>query len=326
MSSRDRNRGTRPSEPSGSYYNDDIVYDDDVLYDDDWNEAGDYQDEPDPAPVRPSTTSRQSAPSRGTASQLDRLRRNIGRAGGAGTPRQQPAASARPEASQPAQRPSRQAARPAPRYDYEDDTYLDDSFDEAPVPARSAGRSQSAAYRPTRQAPAPAVESPVYYDNDYDDQVYDAYEDEYSDDFSEYDAPVRPARAPRQRPQISMPSISRPSLPPAIANADLVNDAPALGIIGVGLASLAGMAILVANQVDGLAPSFATHVSASGILEDFRGETALWNLPVMATAFTLMNIAIAWFVSPMDRFASRFVLAAALVVQIIVWVAIIRIV
>jgi hypothetical protein len=122
-----------------------------------------------------------------------------------------------------------------------------------------------------------------------------------------------------------MPSVSRPSLPPAIANADLVNDAPALGIIGVGLASIAAMAILVANQADSLAPSFATHVSASGILENFSDESAIWRLPTMAAAFTLMNIAIAWFISPMDRFASRFVLAAALVVQIVAWVAVVRI-
>lgn len=325
MSSRDRNRSNRqPAPSSGSYYSDDIVYDDDVLYDEDWNEAGDYYEEPE-APAPPASTARQASSARGTASQLDRLRRNIGRAGNAGTSRQQPAAPSRPAANQPrSQHPTRQSNRPAPRQDFEDDPYLDDSFDDTPLPTRSTGRSQPAGYRPTRQSPV--TETAAYYDDEYDDQGYDGYEDEYSDDFSEYDAPVRPARAPRPKPQISMPSISRPSLPPAIANADLVNDAPALGIIGVGLASLAGMSILVANQVDGLAPSFATHVSASGILEDFQGETALWNLPVMATAFTLMNIAIAWFISPMDRFASRFVLAAALVVQVIVWVAIIRIV
>lgn len=119
--------------------------------------------------------------------------------------------------------------------------------------------------------------------------------------------------------------MSRPTLPPAIANADLVNDAPALGFIGVGLVSLAGMAILVANRVDSLAPQFATHVSASGVLENFRGESALWNLPLLASMFTLMAIAMAWFISPLDRFASRFILVGALITQFVAWVAILRI-
>ncbi len=114
-------------------------------------------------------------------------------------------------------------------------------------------------------------------------------------------------------------------MPSAIANADLVNDVPALALIGTGIVSLLAMAILVGNQASSLAPDFATHVSASGVLEDFRSESALWRLPAMATAFTLMNVVIAWFTSPIDRFASRFVLAAALVVQFIVWVAVIRI-
>ena len=122
-----------------------------------------------------------------------------------------------------------------------------------------------------------------------------------------------------------MPPISRPTLPPAIANAALVNDAPALGLIGTGIASLVAMAILVANRVDGLAPGFATHVSASGVLEDIKSETALWNLPLMATMLTLMTYVMAWFIASVDRFASRFVLGAGLLVQFVTWVALIRI-
>ena len=74
-----------------------------------------------------------------------------------------------------------------------------------------------------------------------------------------------------------------------------------------------------------LAPGFATHVSASGVLEDVRAEGALWNLPLMATMLTLMAIVVAWFTAPTDRFASRFVLGGALLVQFVTWVALIRI-
>jgi hypothetical protein len=38
-----------------------------------------------------------------------------------------------------------------------------------------------------------------------------------------------------------------------------------------------------------------------------------------------MNLVIAWFTAPIDRFASRFVIAAALIVQLVAWVAVIRI-
>ena len=114
-------------------------------------------------------------------------------------------------------------------------------------------------------------------------------------------------------------------MPSVLANAELVNDVPALGLIGAGIISLVAMAIVVGNQASSLAPEFATHVSASGLLEDFRSESALWRLPIISLAFTLMNLVIAWFTAPIDRFASRFALAAALTVQLIAWVAVIRI-
>jgi hypothetical protein len=199
--------------------------------------------------------------------------------------------------------------------------YDDDDVWAAPAPAptqRQPRRSTTPAS--PRSAPAP---SGWTGDAVYDDQYVDDDYLEYEDDFSEYDDPRPPARA--ARPQVRIPAMSRPTMPSAIANADLVNDAPALGIIGVGIAGLAAMAILVANRVDSLAPQFGTHVSASGVLESFESESFLWNLPLMATMFTLMNIVIAWYISPMDRFASRFVLMGALVVQFVAWVALIRI-
>jgi hypothetical protein len=206
-----------------------------------------------------------------------------------------------------------------------DTYYEDDDAWAAPAPAptqRRVRRSTTpASARTTQPAPASGWTGDAGYDDQYDNDSYLDYED----DFSEYDDPRPPARAARPRPQVRMPAISRPTMPSAIANADLVNDAPALGIIGVGIASLAAMAMLVANKVDSLAPQFGTHVSASGVLESFKGESFLWNLPLMATMFTLMNMVIAWFVSPMDRFASRFVLVGALVVQFVAWVALIRI-
>ncbi|MDQ3657091.1 MAG: hypothetical protein M3457_18715 [Chloroflexota bacterium] len=255
----------------------------------------------------------------GTAAQIDRLRRNI---------RQSTQPSARPSAVQntrrASQQPSRQASVQEDRI-VTDSAYFDD--DAYQQPARPQLRSSRARTGTLQSQRRPATQDT--FDETYDSDLYtsDLYVDDegFEDDFSEYDAPRRPERRARPKPQFTMPTISRPSLPPAIARADLVNDAPALGIIGASLASLAGMAIVVANRAESLAPEFATHVSASGILENFKDDSALWNVPLMAAMFTLMNIVMAWFISPLDRFASRFVLVGALVAQFVAWVAIIRI-
>jgi hypothetical protein len=289
--------------------------DDDVLYDDAWVEDDDVVTPPPPqrrTRTNPTRTQASQPRIQGTAAQIDQLRRNL----------QQPnrtQSGERPRITMPQRStrvPFRQPVAP-PRDDVIVDDqgyYGDDDWSQPAAPSRTrpaVDRTQTAA----RTVSTP---QPVY--DDFDDSYDDEYA-EYEDDFSEYDAP---SRAARPRPQISMPSISRPTLPPAIANADLVNDATALGLIGTAVLSLATMAILVANRIDSLAPEFATHVSASGLLEDFRGESALWRLPLLATMFTLMNLVIAWFVAPLDRFASRFVLVAAIAVQFVAWVAVIR--
>ncbi len=325
MSSNDRyNRSNRPRQDSVPA---DFGYEDDIVYDDQWGTS-------DPAPPRSqpgmgTDGSGRPVPNRGTptvdgtAAQIDRLRRSIRQTN-------RPVASNPP--GQARREPTQQTSQHMPvgedRIMQRDDSVTQNRV--TPTPSsrdrRASTTFRSSTPRPVQRPPAeePFYEDDPYVDTTYDQDPYAAFDD-YEDDFSEYDAPRRPARQAASRPQVSMPTFSRPTLPPAIARADLVNDAPALGIIGVGLASLAAMAIVVANQVDSLAPSFATHVSASGILENFRGESALWNIPLMAAMFTLMNMVIAWFVSPLDRFASRFVLVGALVTQFVAWVAIFRI-
>lgn len=314
MSSRDRlnrpdpnasrSRTVRSSEPVQSDDSDEDFWDIEP------EAAGEYADE-EPTPRTRSQVTRRNrtvpATRGGTADQIDRLQRTI--------------RSDRDAAHAP--RPARgrnylaRSPRPVPPVQ-DDDAWEDDAPDWAePAPPRQTRRvvqpqpSRHEAYDPE---PWDEVE-------DEDDRYYDD-----DDDFDEYDAPVR--RSPLERaPSVRMVqrNVSRPSMPAAISQADLVNDAPALGMIGLALASLAGMAILVANRAESLDPTFATHVSASGVLEDFRSSEALWRLPLLSAMLTLMNIGAAWFVSSVDRFAGRFLIAAAILVQIIAWVALIRI-
>lgn len=95
-------------------------------------------------------------------------------------------------------------------------------------------------------------------------------------------------------------------------------------MIASALLGLALMAILVVNRADVLPPSFATRVSASGVLDGFAVRETIWRLPLMATMLTLMDVGVAWFVLPLDRFAGRLLLGGALVMQLVAWIAVIQ--
>jgi hypothetical protein len=123
-------------------------------------------------------------------------------------------------------------------------------------------------------------------------------------------------------PQIQL---QRPTLPRFIVRAELTNDPASLAMTAVALLGLALMAILVANRADVLPASFATHVSASGVLDNFAARETIWRLPLLATMLTLMDIGIAWIVMRLDRFAGRILIGGALLMQCIAWVAVFRI-
>lgn len=165
------------------------------------------------------------------------------------------------------------------------------------------------------------------YEDEYDDELY--ADDPYLtyDDSADWNAPAsdRPAR-PRPQVKLNKPNLNLPkfSMPTSISQSELVNDIPSLAMIGGAILSAAVMAILVSNRLDGLPDAIPTHVSASGIAENIRGRNALWSIPLAVTAISLMNLAAAWFFARIDMFAARFVLAAALVVQFVAWVAVLR--
>jgi len=115
------------------------------------------------------------------------------------------------------------------------------------------------------------------------------------------------------------------TIPRTITGAAILADRTALGLIGVGIVSLIGMAVLVSNRIDALPAQIGTHVSASGVLEDFAARDAIWRIPILALMLTLMNVVIGVFAARFDRFASRLVLAASLVIQFLAWVALLRI-
>jgi hypothetical protein len=163
------------------------------------------------------------------------------------------------------------------------------------------------------------------YEDEYDEELY--ADDPYLsyDQADDWEVPA-PRRASRPRPQVRLnkPNLPKLSMPQSISRAELVNDIPSLAMIGGAILSAAIMAIVVSNRLDVLSLTIPTHVSASGVPENLRGRDAIWGLPLLTSALSLMNIAAAWFFARIDMFAARFMLGASLLIQFIAWVAVLK--
>lgn len=240
------------------------------------------------------------------------------------------------------QQPPYRASRPEPTgdYDYIDIDEPDDRvIDEDRLYSRTTSRTSrpDRASRGRRRSEPDVYADPIY--DDYGDDDDDGYDDSFIDEEDWYEEEAaagayRPRqRTPRRasvslpRPSISVsrPNLPRPTVPTAVREAALVQDRSSLILIGGLVLGALGMALITMNRVDTLAPGFATHISASGIPEDIRSETALWQLPLMATALLLMNVVIAWYLAAYSIFSARILLAASVIVQVLIWVALIRI-
>jgi hypothetical protein len=240
----------------------------------------------------------------------------------------------------PQQPPYRNTQREqAEPYDYLDGDYDDDrviSNDRAyQQPARRAAEQPTRRTRPASSRTADDLYTDEYADTGYADEYDDAgYDDSFidEDDWYEEEAAAGAYR-PRQRadrrrtPAIPRPSISisRPVMPARVKEAALVQDRGAMLLLGVLALSAIAMALVTMNRVDSLTPGFATHITASGLREDIRSQTALWQLPLMAAALLVMNLVAAWFLSAYSAFTARFLLISSIVVQALIWVALIRI-
>lgn len=256
--------------------------------------------------------------------------------------------TSRPRQSPPpanTQQRSRGQQSRAESYDDYSDDYLDDGYEDdrvidtgrAPAgrssrqqPARGSGRS--------RQADPYDVDEYAYdaTESGYDDSFDDGFIDE--DDWYEEEAAAG-GYSPRQRssrsvpkPSISVPrptmpkvTLPRPSVPIAVRDAALIQDRNSLILAGVLVLSLIGMVVLTMTRIDQLAPGFSTHISASGVKEAFRTENALWQLPLMAGALLVMNLVLAWFLATWSTFSARFLLSTSIIVQVVIWIALVRI-
>ena len=136
--------------------------------------------------------------------------------------------------------------------------------------------------------------------------------------------PSRRARRPTGAGAATRPSVHVPhvTVPRFIAEGVLVRDRSAVVLVGIAVFSAALMAAILNNLTGRLDPAISIHIDAAGFPDRWASPTALWRIPLLAAMSTLINLAIAWFVAPIDRFAARVLLGGSVIVHLLAWVAI----
>jgi hypothetical protein len=128
-------------------------------------------------------------------------------------------------------------------------------------------------------------------------------------------APARPTVRP------SMPTLR---VPGTITRLDILQDQVALALFGTALVSTVVMAGILAGRVGSLPDTVALRFDAVGDPTRWGPPESLWQLPLLAAMVTVINAVLAGWVSRYDRFASRFVLASAVVIGLLAWIPLVR--
>ena len=114
------------------------------------------------------------------------------------------------------------------------------------------------------------------------------------------------------------------AVPRVVSGSSLVADQTALALIGINAASILAMVLLLAVRMSDIPSPVVMRLDAAGNPDLWGLPSVLWRLPVMSLFITIMFLVIAWFLHPIDRFAARFALGAAIVAQLVAWAALIQ--
>jgi hypothetical protein len=125
-------------------------------------------------------------------------------------------------------------------------------------------------------------------------------------------------RARGARPAVTI------AMPRVVTGSSLVADQKALALIGINAASVLVMALLLAVRMGSIPSATVIRLDAAGNPDLWGPPSVLWRLPAMSLFITIMFLVVAWFLHPIDRFAARFALGAAIAAQLVAWAAIIQ--
>ena len=126
------------------------------------------------------------------------------------------------------------------------------------------------------------------------------------------------ARSRGTRPAVTI------AVPRVVTGSSLLADQKALALIGINAASVLAMALLLATRMGGIPFPTVIRLDAAGNPDLWGPPSVLWRLPAMSLFIAIMFLVVAWFVHPIDRFAARFALGAAIVAQLVAWAAVIQ--
>jgi hypothetical protein len=131
----------------------------------------------------------------------------------------------------------------------------------------------------------------------------------------------RASASERTRPARTAPTIAMPQI---LAGSPLAADQTALALLAIDIVSFLVMALLLGVRLSGIPSPTVLRLDAAGNPDFWGPASVLWRLPLMSLFLTVMFLVVAWFIHPLDRFAARFALGAAIVAQLIAWVAVIQ--
>ncbi|HUZ01886.1 MAG TPA: DUF1648 domain-containing protein [Thermomicrobiaceae bacterium] len=103
----------------------------------------------------------------------------------------------------------------------------------------------------------------------------------------------------------------------------LLGDPVAVASVAVALAFNLTMIGYILARYGSIPSSIALHWNVNGLPDRIGSPREIWTLPLIAGLVTLTNMGLAWSIVRFDRFAARFLLAAACLVQVVTWVALI---
>jgi hypothetical protein len=126
------------------------------------------------------------------------------------------------------------------------------------------------------------------------------------------------ARSRGTRPAVTI------AVPQVVTGSSLVADRKAMALIGLNAASVLAMALFLAARMGGIPSPTVIRLDAAGNPVLWGPPSVLWRLPAMSLFIAIMFLVVAWFVHPIDRFAARFALGAAIVAQVVAWAAVIQ--
>lgn len=115
-------------------------------------------------------------------------------------------------------------------------------------------------------------------------------------------------------------------MPRSVQQSPLLRDQVAVVLLGIAVFGLILFWITVLTQIGTLADTIVLRYDAVGLPALTGDPRGLLRLPVLATFTVVMNVVVAWAVAEGDRFAARMIIAGAIMVQLVLWVAIILLV